>query len=158
MQEQARARTEASLVCFRLAGRRFGCRITDVKETIAPKPITRVFLTPPWVTGILNLRGDVLAVIDLAAFLGLAAPARTGAAGADTRILIARAQGRSAGFLVERLDELQVVELGALEPPPAGLDGEVAALLTGVITLGGGVPLAVLDLGKLLCSPRLEVR
>jgi chemotaxis signal transduction protein len=148
-----RAAAEASLVCFRLAGRRFACRITDVKETIAVKPITRVFLTPPWVSGIINLRGDILAVVDLAAFLELG---RT-PVGADTRIVIARSAERTAGFLVERLDDTRAADLDSLEPAPTGVDGEVAALLAGVVTLPGGEPLAVLDLGRVLRSPRLAV-
>jgi purine-binding chemotaxis protein CheW len=152
--QAARARIEASLVCFQLAGRRFACRITDVKETIVVKPLTRVFLTPPWVAGIINLRGDIVAVVDLAAFLSLGKTPIV----AETRIVIARADGRAAGFLVERLDDTRAVDLGALEPAPAGVDAEVAALLSGVVTLPGGEPLAVLDLAKILRSPRLKVR
>lgn len=157
MQGQARAHAKASLIGFQLGGRRFACRITDVKETIVVRPITRVFLTPAWVAGIINLRGDIVAVIDLAAFLGLG---RTAIAAA-TRIVIARAGESSAGFLVDRLDETQAVDLdrlGTLDAPPAGLDAEVAALLAGVVTLPGGEPLAVLDLAKILRSPRLRVR
>jgi purine-binding chemotaxis protein CheW len=153
-ESHARARIEASLVCFHLAGRRFACRITDVKETILVKPLTRVFLTPPWVAGIINLRGDIVAVVDLAAFLQLGKTAIA----ADTRIVIARAEGRSAGFLVDRLDDTRAVDLGALDAPPAGLDVEIAAMLAGVVTLDGGEPLAVLDLAKILRSPRLKVR
>ena len=40
------------LVCFELAGRRFGSPIADVKETLAWKAPTRVFLTPAWVAGV----------------------------------------------------------------------------------------------------------
>ena len=43
-------------------------------------PITRVFLTPPWLSGIINLRGDIVAVIDLARFMDL--PPVTGTTGA----------------------------------------------------------------------------
>lgn len=153
MQATATARMEASLICFQLAGRRFACPITDVKETIVVKPITRVFLTPPWIAGIINLRGDIVPVVDLAAFLGLPPTLVT----AETRIVIARAAERTAGFLVDRLDDRQPRGLGALEPAPAGLDGDVAAVLTGVLTLEGGAPLAILDLGRVLRSPRLSV-
>jgi chemotaxis signal transduction protein len=150
----ARARAEVTLVCFHLAGRRFGCPIAEVKETLVVRPLTRVFLTPPWIAGIINLRGDIVAVLDLAAFLDLG---RT-AIGAQTRIVIARAADRTAGLLVDRLADPRGADLATLEPPPAGLDPEIAGLLAGVVTLPGGEPLTVLDLGRILGSPRLRAR
>src|SRR5205085_1586047 len=52
-------------VCFHLAGQEFGLPIDEVKETIEPRPITRIFLVPDFIAGLINLRGDVLAVLDL---------------------------------------------------------------------------------------------
>jgi len=142
----------ANVLCFEIRGQRFGCGISHVKETIVVRPITRVFLTPPWVSGIINLRGDIVAVLDLAAFLGLG----TTTFGAETRIVIARSGDRIAGLLVDRLAEVRAADLAALEPAPPTLAGEVAALLVGILTLPGGVPLGVLDLGKLFESDRLR--
>ncbi len=138
-------------VCFWLRDQQLGAPIGDVKETIVLRPITRVFLTAPWIAGIINLRGDVVAVIDLAAFLGLG---RT-EAHADARIVIAAA-GATAGLLVDRLAEVRVVDAGAIQPPPPTIDPHVAELLSGVTTLDGGAPLLLLDLPKLLGSPRLR--
>ena len=75
----------ARLVSFQLGDQSLGAPVEQVKETIVLRPITRVFLVPPWLAGIINLRGDVVAVIDLSQFLGLP-PARHAS---DTRILIA---------------------------------------------------------------------
>src|SRR5687767_6609044 len=126
MTVEAAARTRgkgaANLVCFHVAGRQLGCPIQSVKETLALRPLTRVFLTPPWVAGIMNLRGDVVAVIDLAAFLGLGRTPLTAA----TRIVLARAGERSAGFLVDRLADPRAVDLAALEVVPATVDPEIA--------------------------------
>ena len=137
----SRAVGGSNLVCFELRGQRVGCPIAGVKETIVVRPITRVFLTPPWVSGIINLRGDVVAVLDLAAFLGLGRTVPQ----PETRIVIVRSGSKVAGLLVDRLD-----------PPPPTLAAELAGLLTGVATLPGGTPLAVLDLAKLFDSERLR--
>jgi len=93
-----------------------------------------------------------VAVLDLAAFLGLGSTA----IGADTRIVIARAGERTAGLLVDRLAEVRSIDLGAIEPSPPTLAPELAALLAGIVTLPGGAPLAVLDLAKLFDSDRLR--
>jgi purine-binding chemotaxis protein CheW len=142
----------ANLLCFEIRGQRFGCGLGHVKETIVVRPITRVFLTPAWVSGIINLRGDIVAVLDLAAYLGLGATTL----GNDTRIVIARNGQRVAGLLVDRLAEVRAADLDTLEPSPPTLAGEVAAMMAGVLTLPGGAPLGVLDLGKLFESDRLR--
>jgi purine-binding chemotaxis protein CheW len=142
----------ANVLCFEIRGQRFGCGLEHVKETIVVRPITRVFLTPPWVAGIINLRGDIVCVLDLGAFVGLGPTT----AGADARIVIARSGAHLAGLLVDRLADVRAADLGALEPAPPTLAGDLAALLAGVLTLPGGAPLALLDLGKLFDSDRLR--
>src|SRR5215470_847825 len=111
-----------NLVSFDVRGQRLGCPIAQVKETIVVRPITRVFLTPPWVAGIINLRGDIVAVLDLAVLLGLGPTLPQ----PETRIVIVRSGaggpreaspsgGRSplivAGVLVDRLTEARTVDL-----------------------------------------------
>lgn len=140
------------LVCFRIHGREYGVPIDDVKETMPLRPITRVFLTPPWLAGIINLRGDIVAVIDLARFSGLE-PTHIQA---DSRILICRHDGKVAGVVVDELCELRVLDRARVEAPPSTLADSAAALLAGVATVEGGAPLAVLDMGKLFQSERLR--
>src|SRR6185503_19568722 len=104
------------VICFWLAGQQFAADLAHVKETIVLRPITRVFLTPPWVAGIINLRGDVLAVLDLAAFMGLPKTRP----GDGTRIVIARtAAGKRAGLLCDRLAEVRTIADDGLQPTPA---------------------------------------
>jgi len=140
------------LVCFYLRGQEYAADIEHVKETMLVRPITRVFLTPPWLAGIINLRGDVVAVLDLAQLLGLPATAITD----DSRILIARHDGRGAGFLVDRMAELRTLDIADLQPPPPTLGAETAALLLGLATLQDGAAVRVLDLPGLFESDRVR--
>jgi purine-binding chemotaxis protein CheW len=100
----------------------------------------------------MNLRGDVVAVLDLARLLGMAPTVFTD----DSRIVLARHGGLRAGLLVDRLAELRVLDLARLEPPPVTLAPEVAALLRGVFTLEGGQVARILDLPALFESERLR--
>jgi len=143
---------ELRLVCFFLHGREFGVDIRSVKETIILRPLTRVFLTPDWVAGIINLRGDVVAVVDLARFMGLP---RTHS-GDDTRIVLARGKTKTAGFLVDKLSDVRSVSEGAIRPPPPGVSEDGGELLRGVVSLDGVRPLAVLDLNRLWVSDRIK--
>ena len=138
-------------ICFWLSGQLLGVPIEQVKETIVLRPITRVFLTPGWVAGLINLRGDVVAVLDLAGLLDLPSTGFTD----ETRIVITRHGGKTAGLIVDRLADARVYDRERLEPAPATLSGAVAELVTGVATQEAGVPLVVLDLERLLHSGRL---
>jgi purine-binding chemotaxis protein CheW len=148
----ARPQGELKLIGFELGGQAFALPITQVKETIVLRPLTRVFLTPPWLAGLINLRGDVVAVIDLAAFLALG---RTRPSD-ETRVVIAWLGGRKIGVLVDRLRDSLTVDAHALAPPPPTLAADAAELTMGVVTNPAGPPVCVIDIERLLDSQRLK--
>jgi purine-binding chemotaxis protein CheW len=140
------------LVCFRLHGQEFGAEISEVKETLTPRPVTRVFLTPSWLAGIMNLRGDVVPVVDLALFLGMTAAVPSD----DSRIVLTERGPLRAGLLVESLAELRTFDLDRLGPPPATLPADQARFYRGLATIDDGSIVRVLDLAGLLECERLR--
>ena len=147
----------------------FGLPIDAVKETIEARPLTRLFLVPPFVAGLINLRGDVVAVLDLQALLGLPAAERR-----DPRnIVILRASllapsghaardcnaanRAGAGILVDSLDGVRDVPAGAIKPLPPTLAAEPAAYLEGVAVIDEPArPLIVIAPERVLGSERLR--
>jgi purine-binding chemotaxis protein CheW len=142
----------AKLVCFFLHGQEYAADIANVVETLAVRPVTRVFLTPPWLAGIMNLRGDVVVVLDLSRLLGMAPTVITD----ESRIVLARHAGRRAGLLVDGLAELRAAPPDRLEPAPVTLAPEVAALLSGILTFSPGEVVRILDLPALFESESLQ--
>ncbi len=142
------------LVCFFLDDQELGVAIGEVKETIEWKPLTPVFLVPDYIAGVINLRGDVVAVLDLARLLGM--PSRPPSH--ESRIVILRGRSPSkpvsAGLAVDRLSEVRDLDGEALRPPPSTLAPEVAGYLRGVGRVEDR-PLLVLDLGRILESEKL---
>ncbi len=139
------------LVCFLLQGQEYAADIHFVKESLTLRPITTVALTPGWLAGVINLRGDVVAIIDLSLFLSMPETQT----GSNTRIVIARHEGRRVGFLCDQLCDLRTLNLEGLQSPPSTLDSSSTSILKGVLTLDGGHALRVLDLGALFESPEL---
>lgn len=95
-------------------GALFAVRQANVREIVAPRHLTRLPGAPAAVRGILNVRGAMVTVLDLAAQFSL------GAAAADGSVVIATAAGRSLGLLVS--DVLDVATFGPetlLPPSPA---------------------------------------
>jgi purine-binding chemotaxis protein CheW len=138
------------LVCFELRRQELAFSIADVRETLSLLPISHVFLTPPWLAGIFSLRGEIVPAIDLSVLLGLP---RT-VASDDARIVVIERGAKVAGILVERLCELRTIDESTIEPPPAGLPAEVAAILRGIVATPTGT-VRILDLEALLSSERL---
>jgi purine-binding chemotaxis protein CheW len=155
----ASAATE-KLVCFSIAGQDFGAPIATVKETLPERPVTRLFLVPPFVAGLINLRGEVVAVIDLARLLGLGEHRLGDGTGAIVilRPTDPRAAGRAAaGLLVERLLGVADVAPASVQPVPPTLASEPASYLRGVCAVGAPPrPLLLLDPARVLDSERLR--
>ena len=139
------------LVCFTLHDQEYGVAIESVKETLAVRPITRMFLTPPWLAGIMNLRGDVVAVLDLARFLGMP-PTGTGD---DSRIVVVRRGALVVGILVDRMAEVRQLDPAAILPPPPTVPADVADVLRGIASVDGAA-VRVLDVVALFDSDRVR--
>ncbi len=141
------------LVCFELLDQEFALPITNVSETIAIQPITRLFLTTPSLAGVFGLRGEIVPAIDLAPLFGLA---RTTVRD-DSRIIVLKHEIGVAGIIVNRLLEQRRLET-ELEPPPRNLTPSIAALLLGVVATNTGI-VRVLDASAILTAePLLQFR
>lgn len=142
---------EERLVCFWLGEQLYGAPIRFVRETVRLRPITRVFHTPDFICGLASLRGEILAVLDVARLLGLPATPLDH----DTHILIVECAKKRAGVLADRLADVRDVEPGAILPPPPTLDPSAAAFLRGVVSLPDA-PLGVVDLERVFNSDELR--
>jgi len=135
------------LVMFRLGEQELAAPITAVKETLAPRALTRAFLVPPALAGLMNLRGEVIAVLDLAVLLGLPRAASPGGL-----VLLRNTAGHgksnraAAALLVDQLNGVIDVPRSSLLPVPAILPPEVAQYLDAVATVSenGGPPRPVM--------------
>lgn len=120
-----------SWVTFALAGEIYALPVTHVQEILRITTITRVPHAPGPVRGITNLRGRVLAVVDLRVRLGLA----PGDVGPESRILVADARGRSIGLLVDAARQVLKILPSAVQPPPSDVLSERTDFLRGVYHL-----------------------
>jgi purine-binding chemotaxis protein CheW len=134
-----------SWVIFELAGEHFGLPVTSVQEILRVGAITRVPHTPAPVRGITNLRGRVLAVVDLRVRLGMPSAELT----ARNRILVVDSRQRTLGLLVDAA--LQVVKLlpSTLEVAPSDVVSMRSDYLLGVYHLDDQLIIA-LDLDRVL--------
>jgi purine-binding chemotaxis protein CheW len=106
---------EEQLVVFRLAGEEYGVNIEAVQEIIrVPEQLTRVPHTVDSLEGVVNLRGQVLPVVDLRRRFSLESMERD----ERQRIVVFSLKGLYTGFIVDAVSEVLKVAKAAIEPVP----------------------------------------
>jgi purine-binding chemotaxis protein CheW len=93
---------------FGVAGRLCACDLEAVREIVSTRAATRLPGAPDWVLGIINLRGTLVTVVDLAIRFGAAA-------GGSKSIVVVEAAGKSFGIGVDEVRDVQAVAEDALE-------------------------------------------
>ena len=134
---------------FYLDDQLFGIDSQRVQEVFGPRRITPVPRAPPAVRGLVNLRGQILVVIDLRRRLGR----RAADEGVATMSVVVDGPGESSdgpvSLLVDRIDDVLEVGEATLESPPESLDALERELIVGVYKLPGRL-LHVIDIDRVL--------
>jgi len=130
---------------FSVDDRYVGIPVDRVQEVLLAQPITPVPLAHDHISGLLNLRGQIVTAIDLRARMGL--PARE--AGAPSANVIVTTDGGPLALLVDRLGDVVPVDDAIFEPPPDTLDADLARSIKGAFKLDDAL-LLDLDLDEAL--------
>lgn len=111
---EVRADSQFEFITFSAGGQSFCLEITQIREIRRWTPVTALPHTPRDVLGVMNLRGTVIPIFDLAARFGL------GATPANERnvVIVAAVGGTTIGLLVESVSEILSVEKTAIQETP----------------------------------------
>ncbi len=136
---------------FRLATERYGVETRHVREVHPLRNLTPVPCTPPFILGIVNVRGQVVTVLSLKRFFGLPEQGIT-----DMHRIVRVDNGRGddgIGLLADMAVNVYRVPRETLRPSLPTPGGIGARYVQGVTADG----LVVLDIGRVLSDPRLLV-
>jgi len=148
-----RADRAGRYVFFTLGGRRYAVSVLHVLEISRVPLVTPVPNVPSWVRGIVNVRGEILSVIDVRTFLGCEETHQ----GEENRMLVVKARGDEimTSLVVDQVMGIVPLSTIHLEASTTPTPGNAASYLSGVYEHEGQV-VAVFDLERFLLSP--EVR
>ena len=105
-----------------------GIDILKVQEINKLLEMTSVPQSPEYVMGILNLRGQIITVIDLGKKLGLCSTRLDG----ESRNIIVNSENEYTGLLVDRISDVAIADWDKVEPPPANIGGVQGKYFEGV--------------------------
>jgi purine-binding chemotaxis protein CheW len=134
-------------VAFRLAGETYGIPILAVHEIIRSCEITRIPHALPHVRGVVNLRGNIVPVVDLRARLGLPQCGET----RESRIIVVELASGNVGVTVDSVSQVIRIPTDQIERPSELIAGTETDYIRGVGRLGDNL-IVVLDVRQTLLS------
>jgi purine-binding chemotaxis protein CheW len=138
------------MISFSVGTELFGVRILVVQEIIMIPEITKIPNSPDFVEGVINLRGNIIPVLDLRKRLRLRNVAHADERKAGTRIIVVETAGNITGFIVDAVSKVISVPVAKMFPPPEILVAGVQShYIAGVVHLPEGI-LIILDFRKIL--------
>ena len=153
MAEEPEQNNDASLtvhlITFTLAGENYGVESDYVLEVIPLKDFTPLPGVPSYILGVVNVRGQILPVVDLKRFFNL--PEK--GIGELNKVIILQNDQMEFGILTDIVQGTQTIDIKEIKNIPSAISGIGEAYLKGVTKEG----LIVLNAGKLLSDKSMIV-
>ncbi|MGE3691711.1 MAG: chemotaxis protein CheW [Novosphingobium sp.] len=135
---------QREFITFEVSGQLFALDIMAIREIRAWTPATRVPHVPRHVAGVVNLRGTVLPVIDLAVRLGWESTEAT----PRHAIIVTQLDAQASGLIVESVSDIVTIPADSLQNPPASAADTIAPFIEGLAAIDDRMAI-VLDLAAL---------
>jgi len=139
---------EKQFCTFSLDGHCFGVNVLEVQEVFRYQEMTAVPLAPETITGLINLRGQIITAIDLRRFMKLNERDEE----EMPMNIVVRTSEDVVSLLVDEIGDVQNVPQNLYEPPPENLHGPLRDLVKGVYKLQDKL-LLILDTEKVVGEP-----
>lgn len=143
---------ERQIAVFTLGKEEYGVAITAVKEIIKTPASTRLPNVPDFIEGIINLRGEIIPVIDLRKRFGMEA---LECRDEESRVIVLEIAGQTVGVIVDEVTEVLKIPEEAVEEPPEFFSGKNSSILEGIGKLDQRL-LILLHPDPALLSPDLD--
>jgi len=144
-------RKDDKYLTFTLDAEDYGIGLLKVREIIGIMTITPLPHTPPYVKGVINLRGRIIPVVDLRQKFGLEWTAYTH----RTCIIVVEVSSRSGplqiGVVVDFVSEVLPIQAADIDPPPSFGNGMETRYILGIGKAKGGVKI-LLDIDQVLAG------
>lgn len=139
---------------LRCAGQAYGLELLKVQEVVLPTPLLPLRGTPPAMLGVMNLRGQVVPVLDLGVHLGQAPQPATAA----TRYVVLEEKGETLGLRVSAVEDVVNLTEQQIEAPDRTRAGRIHSDLFRGVARQSGDPVILLDASGLLDPARAGAR
>ena len=134
-------------ISFKLSHTLMGIDILNIREIVPCSRITRIQLAPRFVLGLVNLRGQILTILDIRVLLGLEPPDTH----SGSHVIVFKYA--NVGFAVDQIGDVSSIDREKIESVPTNVTPGVQTYADAVITLQKGV-MVILNAHKILSCAR----
>jgi purine-binding chemotaxis protein CheW len=139
-------------VVFQLGAERFALPSVAAREVLRLPRLVRVPRVARHIRGVINLRGQIVAVTDLRPLLGLPGEDIP----ASGRLVVVEAAGVTTALLTEEVEGIRSISVDAIEPVTEGLSGFPREAAEGQLVIDKGL-VVLLDMGQILSRPEFVI-
>ncbi len=152
--EATRAQQAAQLggefLTFRLGAEEYGIDILKVQEIRSYELPTRIANAPPFIKGVVNLRGVIVPIVDLRLRLGC----DSAEVSSFTVVIVLNVKGRVVGAVVDSVSDVLELSRDAIKAAPEMASSVDASFITGIGSVGERM-LILMDIESLMASPEM---
>lgn len=143
---------QREIITFQVAGQLFGLDIMAIREIRAWSPVTRLPAVPDYVSGVVNLRGTVLPVLDLAARLGWEPTEAT----PRNPIIVTDIDGQTRGLIVHSVNDIVSLPADSLQRPEGTTHDDIVQFIEGLAPMDEEMVI-VLNLASLAGDHQMDL-
>jgi purine-binding chemotaxis protein CheW len=114
---------QLQLVTFQLGNGKYGIDIMEVKEIVRSQDVRPIPNSPPWVQGLLNLRGRIIPIIDLHARFQLTRLSMEEDETDQGGIMVINVGGKDLGLVIDKVLRVLAISSSELQSPPQMVSG-----------------------------------
>jgi len=138
-------------ITFRLAQNLIGVDILDIREIVPCNRVTKIHRAPGFVMGLMNLRGQILTILDIGVLMGFHKQGEIFC----SHIIVFK--HTNVGFAVEQIGDLFDIDNEKIESIPANIDPQIQKYTDTIINLQDGV-MMILNAEKIIACTQTEIR
>lgn len=140
LNEDVRGSERRQFSTFQVAGRLYGIDVTRVQEVVKPMTMTRIPLAPPYIRGLINLRGQVATAVGMRELLGVNSEEQE-----PLMNVVCKCEGNLVSLLVDEIGDVIEVSQIQFEKSPPTIPDAVRRFMAGVYK-GNGYLLSIIDI------------
>lgn len=121
------------MLLFRLGEEWYAVRVHDVREIYQEYSVTTIPCVPAFIRGVVNIRGEIISVTDIAALMRLSAP---GSHDSEAPAIVIQNSECTTAMIVDEIGDIADVPVDRVEPPLSVIDKAQAEYVAGSVYLG----------------------
>ena len=146
--EQREQEEVLQVASFYLDNTLCGINIKDVQEIKEDLNVTKVPLSSDYIMGIMNLRGQIVTIVNVGMKIGLA----PSIVGPESRVVIVESKGEHIGLLVDKVMEVIAISPKKVSAPPANIKGAQGRFFQGILNTEDHELMALLNIEDVLAD------